>query len=76
MPGAGWAHIDTGEFEKLFASKRGGSVRAIIGHEIGHTFGFGHAPPRACMDIDVGHDTRPNVEELKALNDYFFGGGQ
>lgn len=74
--GIGWVQVNTGEFEKLFASKQGGSLRAIIGHEVGHTFGFGHAPPYANMDTDTSRNTRPTAEELLALNRYFFGGMQ
>ena len=76
LPGAGWAWVDEDEFEKLFKAKQSRSLEAIIAHEIGHAFGFGHAPPRACMDTDTFHNTRPTAEELAALNTYFFGGGQ
>ena len=71
LPGAGWAWIDGDEFEKLFKAKRPASIRAILAHEIGHTFGFGHAPARACMDTDTFHNTRPTAEELSALSTYF-----
>ena len=76
LEGAGWAHVDPDEFEKLFKAKQANSLRAIIGHEVGHTFGFGHAPSPACMDTNTARNTRPTDEELAALNTYFFGGGQ
>lgn len=75
-PGVGWVQVDRAEFEKVFRAKQAGNLRAIIAHEVGHTFGFGHAPPRACMDTDTVHNTAPTAEEIAALHTYFFGGGQ
>lgn len=71
VPGVGWVQVDNGEFERQFQSGITGSLRAIVGHEIGHTFGFGHAPPRACMDTDTVHNTHPTAEELAALTSYW-----
>lgn len=71
LPGVGWAHVDPVEFEKIFKSKVSRSLEAIIAHEVGHTFGFGHGPSRNCMDTDTVHNTRPTAEEIKALKDYF-----
>jgi hypothetical protein len=75
LPGVGWAQVDVGEFEKIFKSKVVGSLRAIIGHEIGHAFGFGHAPARACMDTDTVHNTHPTPEEISALGYWWNHGG-
>jgi len=74
VPGVAWVQVDNGEFEQQFQSGFTGPLRAIIGHEVGHTFGFGHAPPIACMDTDTTHQTHPTTEELTALHDYFLGG--
>ena len=75
VPGVGWVQVNTSEFEKLFKAGSVGSLRAIIGHEIGHTFGFGHAPARACMDTDVVHNTHPTPEEISALGYWWNHGG-
>ncbi len=71
VPGVGWVQVDNGQFEQLFQANASGSLRAIIGHEVGHTFGFGHAPPVACMDTDTFRNTHPTAEEISALQTYW-----
>lgn len=66
LPGVGWVQVERPEFEKLFQANMVGSLRRIIAHEIGHTFGFSHGGTGV---MAVPGPNRPNAEELEAVKE-------
>lgn len=72
-PGVAWAHIDTAYFEDYWQGRFRGPLVKVIGHEIGHTLGFGHNP---YSGIDGGimstfAEGRVIAEEREAVKRYW-----
>src|SRR5262245_35134638 len=68
-----WARIDIEWFAQQYRSNITVPLQTVIGHELGHVLGFGHAPPQGHL-MDTIQDARvPSAEECAALRAYWEG---
>lgn len=64
-----WARVDLEWFQQQWMSKVAAPLQAVIGHELGHTLGFGHGGTGIMAPYAT--ERIPNAEECSALRAYW-----